>query len=71
MYSYKDKLYLSAKNDQELLELLTDRANNSDYNYIVRFFQEYHKNVLGDHNGKKMFECLEEIVENYNNSDNG
>ncbi len=71
MYSYKDKLHLSVENDQELLKLLADRANNPDYGYVVRLFQEYRKNVLGGRNGKKMFERLEEVVENYNNLGNG
>ena len=71
MYSYEDKLYLFVENDQELLELLADRANNPDYGYVVRLFQEYRKNVLGGRNGKKMFERLEEVVENYNNLGNG
>ncbi len=71
MYSYEDELHLSTKNDQELLELLADRGNNPDYGYIFRLFQEFHKNILGDHNGKKMFERLAQVVEDYNSSGNG
>ncbi len=58
IYFYKDELYLSIENDQELLELLVDQDNNSDYSYVFRLFQEFYKNTLRDYNGKKMFECL-------------
>ncbi|CAB4435667.1 unnamed protein product [Rhizophagus irregularis] len=68
---YEDGLHLSAKNDQELVELLADRSNNPDYGYVVRLFQEYRENTLGSPNGKKMFERLGEVVENYNISGNG
>ncbi|CAB4444908.1 unnamed protein product [Rhizophagus irregularis] len=70
-YSYEDGLHLSAENDQELVELLADRSKNPDYGYVVRLFQEYRKNTLGSPNGKKMFERLGEVVENYNLSGNG
>ncbi|PKY53879.1 hypothetical protein RhiirA4_426357 [Rhizophagus irregularis] len=70
-YSYEDGLHLSAENDQELVELLADRSNNPDYGYVVRLFQEYRENTLGSPNGKKMFERLGEVVENYNISGNG
>ena len=71
MYSYEDELHLSTKNDQELLELLADRGINPDYGYIFRLFQEFRKNTLGDRNGKKMFERLAQVVEDYNSSGNG
>jgi hypothetical protein len=70
-YSYEDGLHLSAENDQELVELLADRSKNPDYGYVVRLFQEYRENTLGSPNGKKMFERLGEVVENYNLSGNG
>ncbi|RGB36139.1 hypothetical protein C1646_758432 [Rhizophagus diaphanus] len=35
-YSYEDGLYISAKNDQELVELLADQSKNPDYDYVVR-----------------------------------
>ncbi|PKB99211.1 hypothetical protein RhiirA5_462455 [Rhizophagus irregularis] len=70
-YSYEDGLHLSAENDQELVELLADRSKNPDYGYVVRLFQEYRENTLGSPNGKKMFERLGEVVENYNLLGNG
>ncbi|CAG8835088.1 7364_t:CDS:2, partial [Gigaspora margarita] len=33
LYTYEDSLYLNAKNDQELMLLLADRAQNPDYGY--------------------------------------
>ncbi len=39
IYSYEDDLHLSAENDQELLELLVNRGNNPDYNYVINLFQ--------------------------------
>lgn len=30
LFAYEDELYLSVMNDQELLEILSDRANNPD-----------------------------------------
>ena len=51
--------------------MLADRAINPDYNYIVRLFQEYRHNTLGSRNGRNMFNRLTEVIESYNNSDNG
>ena len=53
------------------MELLANRANNPDYNYVVRLFQQYRENTLGGHNGQKMFERLTKVVEDYNSSSNG
>ena len=71
IYSYEDELHISAENDQKLLEMLADRAINPDYGYVVRLFQEYCDNMLGSRNGSKMFERLVEVIEKYNNLDNG
>ena len=65
------ELHISAENDQKLIEMLADRATNSDYGYVARLFQEYRDNTLGSRNGRKMFERLAETIENYNKSDNG
>lgn len=51
--------------------MLADRAINPDYGYVVRLFHEYHNNTLGSRNGEKMFECLVEVIDHYNNSGNG
>ncbi|PKY33800.1 hypothetical protein RhiirB3_453013 [Rhizophagus irregularis] len=71
IYSYEDSLHTTAESDQELLEMLADRAINPDYGYIVRLFHEYRNNTLGSHNGEKMFERLVEVIDHYNNSSNG
>jgi hypothetical protein len=71
IYSYEDELHLSAEDDQKLLELLADRGNNPDYNYVVNLFRQYRENTLGSQNGAKMFGRLAEVVENYNSSGNG
>ena len=42
MHVYEDELHLSTTDDQELLELLADRARNPDYDYIAKLFQKYH-----------------------------
>ncbi|CAB5308128.1 unnamed protein product [Rhizophagus irregularis] len=71
IYSYEDSLHTTAESDQELLEMLADRAINPDYSYIVRLFHKYHNNMLGSYNGEKMFEHLVEVIDHYNNSGNG
>jgi hypothetical protein len=71
LYFYGDELHLSATNNQELLELLADRASNPDYNYVSKIFQECREASLGSRNGEKMFERLAEIVESYNSSGSG
>ncbi|CAB4431854.1 unnamed protein product [Rhizophagus irregularis] len=71
MYVYEDELHLSATNDQELLELLADRAKNPDYDYIAKLFQKYHDTELGGCNGSSMFQCLVEVVNSFNNSGRG
>jgi hypothetical protein len=71
IYSYQNELHLSTTNDQELLELLADRARNPNYNYVHNLFQGYCEAALGSFNGKKMFERLAEAVNDYNSSGNG
>ena len=44
MYVYEDELHLNATDDQELLELLADRAKNPDY---AKLFQKYRMTELG------------------------
>ena len=39
LFAYQDELYPKARNDQELLELLSDRASNSDYDIVLHFFE--------------------------------
>lgn len=51
--------------------MLSDRANNSDYDTIYHFFRKYRDTALGSRNGKQMFERLGSIVEEYNNSGQG
>src|ERR1044071_1905211 len=50
--------------------MLADWAINPDYGY-VRLFQEYRDNMLGSHNGSKMFKRLAEVIKRYNNLGNG
>ncbi len=71
LYTHEDELYLSAVNEQKLLELLADRADNPDYDYVSNLFWQYRETTLGGRNGKPMFERLAEIVKDYNNSDRG
>jgi hypothetical protein len=71
LYSYQDDLHLSAADDQELLEILADRARNPDYNYVYSLFYEYREAALGCFNGKRMFERLSKAVDDYNSSGSG
>ena len=68
LFTYEDELYLKATNDQELLELLSDRASNPDYDTVLHLFRKYRETALGSRNGNLMFERLRSIVEEYNNS---
>jgi hypothetical protein len=69
--AYEDELYLNTTNDQELLEMLSDRAFNPDYDTVLRLFRKYRETALGSRNGKSMFERLKSMVEEYNNSGRG
>jgi len=69
--AYEDKLYLNTTNDQELLEILSDRAFNPDYDTVLHLFRKYRETALGSCNGKSMFERLSSMVEEYNNSGQG
>ncbi|CAB4480661.1 unnamed protein product [Rhizophagus irregularis] len=71
MYVHEDELHLSTTNDQELIEVLADRAKNPDYDYIAKLFQKYRDNELGGCNGGSMFQRLTEIVNDFNNSGRG
>ena len=69
--AYEDILHLNATNEQELLEILADRASNPGYDYVAGLFQQYRKESLGSRNGESMFKRLKVAVENYNNSGHG
>ena len=66
LYSYEDELHLSVADDQELIELLADRASNPNYDYVVKHFHQYRESILGSRNGKPMFERMANIISNYN-----
>jgi len=68
LYIYQDNLHLKAKNEQELIELLTDRSINPDYDYTANIFREYRRAMLGGRNGELMFKRLEVVVRDYNAS---
>ncbi|PKY62829.1 hypothetical protein RhiirA4_490060 [Rhizophagus irregularis] len=68
LYAYEDSLHLNASDEQELMEILADRAKNPDYDYVAKIFQQYRDFALGSRNGKPMFEHLKQIVEDYNDS---
>ncbi|CAG8667306.1 39343_t:CDS:2 [Gigaspora margarita] len=68
LYIFEDDLYLNITNEQELLEILADRAYNPGYDYIAKLFQQYQDNMLGGCNRKSMFERLAAVVLEYNNS---
>ena len=38
LFAYEDELYLNTTNDQELLEILSDRAFNPDYDTVLHLF---------------------------------
>ncbi|RGB43005.1 hypothetical protein C1646_750389 [Rhizophagus diaphanus] len=71
IYTYEDEFHITAESDQELLETLANRAINLDYGYVIRLFYEYRNNALRSRNGKKMFERLTEVIDNYNSLGNG
>src|SRR5436305_5881470 len=71
MHVYEDELHLSTTDDQELLELLADRARNPDYDYIAKLFQKYRETELSSCNGGSMFKRLAEVVNDFNNSGRG
>ncbi|CAB5377419.1 unnamed protein product [Rhizophagus irregularis] len=56
MYVHEDELYLSSTDEQDLLVLLADRANNPDYDYIAKLFQKYRETSLGDRRGKAILQ---------------
>lgn len=71
MYVHEDNLHLDATDEQDLLEILADRAKNPGYDYVAKLFQQYRDNLLGSRNGKPMFERLAVVVEDYNKSGQG
>lgn len=71
LYTYEDELHLNAVDDQNLIELLADRASNPDYDYVAKLFHQYRESVLGGRNGKPMFERMTSIISDYNASGRG
>ena len=71
IYLYENELYLSIMDKQKLLVSLADQAINPDYNYIVKLFQKYQEIELDDCNDSSIFRCLANIVNDYNNLDQG
>ena len=71
LHAYENILHLSAANEQELCEILADRANNSGYGYVANLFKQYREEALGSRNGEPMFKRLKVAVEDYNNSGRG
>ncbi|CAB5353783.1 unnamed protein product [Rhizophagus irregularis] len=71
LYAHEDSLHLNASDEQELMEILADRAKNPDYDYVAKIFQQYRESALGSRNGKPMFERLKQIVEDYDDSGQG
>ena len=71
LYVYEDNLHLNTTNEQELLEVLADRAKNPGYDYVAKIFRQYRDTELGSRNGKPIFERLAAIVEDYNKSGQG
>ncbi|CAG8756331.1 22223_t:CDS:1, partial [Gigaspora margarita] len=69
LHVFEDELYLNTTNKQELLEILAIRAYNPGYNYVAKLFHQYRNNALGGYNRKSIFECLDSIILEYNNSD--
>ncbi|CAG8811782.1 22394_t:CDS:2, partial [Dentiscutata erythropus] len=59
-HTYEDMIYLGASNDQELVQLLADRAQNPDYGYVLNLFQQYRNKHLGGRNGITMFQHLKQ-----------
>ena len=53
------------------MELLADRSSNSDYDYVLKLFQQNCETVLDARNGTLMFERLAEVVNEYNASGQG
>ncbi|CAG8695424.1 3558_t:CDS:2, partial [Scutellospora calospora] len=65
------KLHLSASDDNELAHLLADRAKNPDGGFLWHLYNQFHITQLGNRNGKGMFDQLQEMVNQYNESNNG
>ncbi|CAG8745162.1 2620_t:CDS:2, partial [Dentiscutata erythropus] len=59
LYALEDDFHLSAKDKQELVELLADQATNPNYDSVYHIFWQYCNAILGGRNGKSMFEQLE------------
>src|SRR6266542_3865413 len=50
LYTYEDEIHLNATNEQDILEKLADWANNPDYDYVAKLFQQHRKTVVENYN---------------------
>ncbi|CAG8837753.1 8460_t:CDS:2, partial [Gigaspora margarita] len=50
LYTYKDSIYIRVSNDQELVQLLANSAQNPDYGYVLNLFKQYRNEHLGGQN---------------------
>ena len=71
LYTYEDELHILTLSDEELVEILADRAMNPGYDYVANLFKYYRNSQLGERNGTSMFQRLTEKVKNYNASGHG
>jgi len=71
LYTYEDNLHISALSDEELVEILADRATNPGYVYVAHLFNYYRDSQLGKRNGTTMFQRLTKEVISYNASGRG
>ncbi|CAG8754706.1 33784_t:CDS:2, partial [Gigaspora margarita] len=61
-HTYKDKLYLSASNNNELVCLLANQAKNPDRGFLQHLYSQFCLAQLGNRNGKGIFERLQEMT---------
>jgi len=48
LYTYEDKLYISALSNEKLVEVLADCAINLEYTYVANLFKCYRSSQLGE-----------------------
>ncbi|CAG8818474.1 25026_t:CDS:2, partial [Gigaspora margarita] len=51
LHTYEDSIYICASNNQELVQLLANCAQNPDYSYVLNLFKQYCDEYLGGQNG--------------------
>ncbi|CAG8836151.1 46308_t:CDS:2, partial [Gigaspora margarita] len=54
LYTYENSLYLLSNNEQELMQLLADRAINPDHGYVSNLFKQFRNNYPGEKNSTSM-----------------